>query len=66
MKNAEVTTYCWNCGEENANDIYSQCSPYNKNMGETCCPACGIRGYALWKDLLEMSDRQKNRGIPRL
>ena len=65
IKQVEVETYCWNCGEQDT-EIYFQCSPYNKNMGSTCCAACGQRRYALWLDLLELHDRQYNRNIPRL
>lgn len=64
-KSVKVSIYCWNCGEEDE-AMFFQCSPYNKNMGESCCPACGIRGYALWQYLLELPDRQSRRGIPRL
>jgi len=65
-KKIKVSTYCWNCGEENPDELYFKCSPYNKNMGVSTCPACGARCYILWEDLEELNDRQYNRGIPRL
>ena len=57
-----VEVYCWNCGEHQEMP-FSKCSPYNKNMGSSCCPACGIRSYIFWKDLMELQDRRENRGI---
>ncbi len=65
VKQVRISIYCWNCGEEDEADFF-QCSLYNKNMGENCCPACGVKGYVKWDDLLELYDRQCNRGISRL
>lgn len=62
----EVSIYCWNCGGQEEHAMFARCSPADKNMGESCCPECGTRKYALWEDLIELSDRQTKRGIPRL
>ena len=57
--------YCWHCGEKRE-ALFSYPPYYPKNMGETCCDYCGVRGYVLKRDIKELKDRRERRGIPHL
>jgi len=58
-----LKVYCWACGEE-AELPFSSPKTYNKNMVESCCPACGHVIYIRTDDFLEIIDRRERRGIP--
>ena len=61
----KVDSYCWNCGELD-HSMFTACDGIRLNIKQSTCPACGAITYVFLQDLLELHDRQTNRGIPRL